>query len=154
SLAPCRRPADRTPMSLLYKERPARALVWRMVASAGATAGSDQRRGGTHARAAAGAAGRLEPPGYTSGMFRQGRTAGELEALVGEGEGAARRAGAHGSLAPGGRCLPHSRPEPPRRGLAPLRVSSAIRRPSPRFSRPPRSCRPRVGDLAMAERLR
>jgi class 3 adenylate cyclase/tetratricopeptide (TPR) repeat protein len=96
----------------------------------------------------------LEMPVYTSGMFRQLPPHDEIEALLREGEAAARRAGDDGSLA---RLLALDayRSHEPARLAEALRLSERLRDPAPlaSFLSHAAILQTRVGDFAMAERL-
>src|SRR5262249_34519055 len=96
----------------------------------------------------------LEMPVYTSGMFRQRPADGEIEALLREGETAARREGDDGSLV---RLLALDayRSHDPSRLVEALRLSDGLRDPTPlaSFLLHAAILQTRVGDFAMAERL-
>jgi tetratricopeptide (TPR) repeat protein len=96
----------------------------------------------------------LEMPVYTSGMFRQRPTEAEIEALLREGEAAARRAGDDGSLA---RLLALDayRSHDAGRLAEALRLSEELRDPAPlaSFLSHAAILETRAGDFAIAERL-
>jgi tetratricopeptide (TPR) repeat protein len=96
----------------------------------------------------------LELPVYTSGMFHQRPADGEIEALLREGEAAARRAGDDASLA---RLLALGayRSHDPGQLVEALRLSERLRDPAPLASCLAHGAilQTRVGDFAMAERL-
>jgi len=96
----------------------------------------------------------LELPVYTSGMFRQVPAAGVVEALLREGEDAARRARDDGSLA---RLLALDayRSHDPARLVEALRLSEGLSDPAPLASCLEHAAilQNRVGEFAMAERL-